>query len=229
MIQRLQKPAGSGSRTARRRTPRPPIPPLVDGETMPALPPPETAVGDDATILGFPAEDVDEADGPAEDADTGDEDGLLVLRDPDRVAAAFLICAGVAANVSLFLPWTPDDSTYGLALVQQAMGALGDGIGELVDGSLWPPPVLVLAGGLFVVLGILLLVPARSHRLLGVLALGIALAAGAAAVVLLSDLGWQVDQTSIGLWCAVAVPVLGLLGALKAMLTLPHVTIGRRV
>jgi hypothetical protein len=113
--------------------------------------------------------------------------------------------------------------------VQQAMRVLGDGLGELADSSLWPPLVLVLAGGLFVVLGILLLVPARSHRLLGVLALGIALGAGAAAVVLLSDLGWQVEHTSIGLWCAVAVPVLGLLGALKAMLTPPHVMIGRRV
>jgi hypothetical protein len=69
------------------------------------------------------------------------------------------------------------------------------------------------------------LVPARAHRLLGVLALLVALATAAAVLVLLASSGWRVDRFSAGTWFAAAVPVLGLLGALKAMLTPPHVVI----
>ena len=87
---------------------------------------------------------------------------------------------------------------------------------------------MVLCGGLLVLLGFLLLVPARAHRLVGVLALLVSLAAAAAVVLLLADGGWGADQFGPGLWCAVAVPVLGALGSLKAMLTAPLLTVAPR-
>lgn len=231
MIQRLQKPPGSGKRTARRKTPTPPFPDGGEGPTLPAAPPPGPVAEDEATILGFPADDPDDDDEAQWLADesvpgvpeAGSE--LVVLRRPDRVGAVVLVLAGVAANVSLFLPWSPGESSYGLALVQRGVDVLGGGLGELAGSGVWQPFSVVLAGGLFVVLGLLMLVPAHSHRVLGVLALFVALAAAAAAVVLFADAGWRVERSGIGLWFAVAVPGLGLLGALKAMLTPPHVAL----
>jgi hypothetical protein len=195
------------------------------------VPPVDTTADDGPTILGFPAdvgEDGDETEGleVEEVAGVPETDGeLLVLRRPDRVAASVLVLAGVAANVALFLPWAPGESTYGLALVQQGVDVLGGGLGELARSGLWQPFAVVLAGGLFVALGLLMLVPAHSHRVLGVAALFVALAAAAAVVVLLSTAGWRVERSEIGTWFAVAVPALGLLGALKAMLTPPHVAL----
>jgi hypothetical protein len=52
-------------------------------------------------------------------------------------------------------------------------------------------------------------------------------AAGATAGVLfrVADTGWLAVRFGTGLWFAVAVASLGLLGALKAMLTVPRVTV----
>jgi hypothetical protein len=63
--------------------------------------------------------------------------------------------------------------------------------------------------------------PARTHRFFGVLALLVSLVAAAGVVVPLADIGWDVAEIDTGFWFAVAVPVLGLLGALKAMFTGP--------
>jgi hypothetical protein len=235
MIQRLQKPHGSGQRTARRKAPPPPFPDGGGPQTLPTVPRAHRVAEDEATILGFPADAPDddeeadrlEAESVAGVPETSGE--LLVLRRPDRVAAAVLVLAGVAANVGLFLPWSPGEGSYGLALVQQGVDVLGGGIGELIRSGLWQPFAVVLAGGLFVILGLLMLVPAHSHRMLGVMALFVALGAAAAVVVLFSSAGWRVDRTEIGMWFAVAVPGLGLLGALKAMLTPPHVALAHPV
>jgi hypothetical protein len=89
----------------------------------------------------------------------------------------------------------------------------------------WQPSVVVLCGGLLVLLGLLLLVPAHAHRLVGVLALIVALASAAAVALLIAETGLADDRFGAGMWCAVAVPVLGVLGALKAMLTAPRVTL----
>jgi hypothetical protein len=236
MIQRVQKPNGSGQRTARRKTPPPPFPDGGDPSTLPTVPPAQRVAEDEATILGFPADvpddDEEEADRLEAEAVAGVPEtsgDLLVLRRPDRVAAAVLVLAGVAANVALFLPWTPGESSYGLALVQQGVDVLGGGLGELIRSGLWQPFAVVLSGGLFVILGLLMLVPAHSHRMLGVVALFVAMGAAAAVVVLLSSAGWRVERTEIGTWFAVAVPGLGLLGALKAMLTPPHVALAHPV
>jgi len=84
--------------------------------------------------------------------------------------------------------------------------------------------VVVLAGGLLYLLGVPLFFPARGHRFVGVLALVVALAASAGVLTMVADAGWTIAPFRYGMGFAVAVPVLGLLGALKAMLTFPRVT-----
>jgi hypothetical protein len=195
---------------------------------LPPPPPTYLPLEADRTILGFPA------DVPAEHDDAGVSEAgleasssaheLVVLRRADPVGAASLVLAGVAANVSLLLSWSPNEGPTGLALVQRGVEALGSDAGAARAG-VWEPPVVVLSGGLFILLGLLLLVPARAHRFLGVLALIVALAAAAAVVLLMLGSDLVDDRLGPGMWCAVAVPVLGLLGALKAMLTAPLVTL----
>jgi hypothetical protein len=68
----------------------------------------------------------------------------------------------------------------------------------------------------------LLFVPAHTHRLVGVLALGVALLVTVGVVTTVVAEG--LAGTGPGLWCAAGVAGFGLLGALKAMLTLPLVT-----
>jgi hypothetical protein len=153
--------------------------------------------------------------------------GLVVHRRTDRFGGGALVLAGVAANMSLSLSWSPADGPTGLSLVQRGVDVLRSGAGDAFNG-LWQPVVVVLSGGLLVVLGILMLIPARAHRLVGVLALLVSLAAAAAVVLLMVDGGWGPDQFGPGMWCAVAVPVLGALGAMKAMVTAPLVTVSPR-
>jgi hypothetical protein len=216
------RPDDSGLRTARGRVPRglrngsrrlPPVP----------VPPPRDVSGEgEATILGFPAEQPGADDEVPVAAPEASAPALVVLRRADPLGATPLVLAGVAANVSLSLPWAPGDGPTGLALVQR--GAQGLGAGPAGD-ALWQPFAVVLCGGLLVALGFLLMVPARAHRLVGVLALIVTLAAAASVVLLVVDTDLADDGFGPGLWCAAAVPVLGLLGALKAMLTAPLVAL----
>ena len=216
MIQRLHQPHGSGKRTARRRAQE------ATGDAPPGGPVPT-----------IPPQRIDEADldGPTDESEVEigpDDIELVVLRRADPIAAAPLILAGVCANVSLSLPWTRDGSATGLSLVWRGVDLLGRGLDRLAISGAWQPLAVVLGGGLFVLLGLLLLVPAHAHRLIGVLALVVALGTAAAMLVLLGGAGWQFDRFGIGTWFAAAVPVLGLLGALKAMLTVPRVAIAPR-
>ena len=229
MTERLQ-PDRSGQRTGRRRfrSRRP-----VDGGTIPSIPPVYLTVEPDPTLLGFPAEfaDDDEDDepelpnepAPAEAAPPG----LAVVKRSDPIAACVLVLAGVAANVSLLLSWAPAAGPTGLTLVRRGVEAAGSGL-DAVAGVVWQPAVVVLCGGLLVLLGFLLLVPARAHRLIGLLALVVSMTAAAALILLIADTGLVDDRFGTGMWCAVAVPVLGLLGSLKAMLTAPRVTLSLR-
>ena len=125
---------------------------------------------------------------------------------------ALLLLAGIAAGVSLLLDWV--SGTNGWDLVT-------DGLEDFDAGS-WQPPVIVLAGGVLLVLGLLMFLPARSHRTLGVLALFATIAALVGVVVVLNASQWTWDFFEAGFWVACAVPVLGLLGSLKAMLTSPR-------
>jgi hypothetical protein len=170
------------------------------------------------TILGFPADLPEESTARVHPE-------LVVLKRPDRFGGGALVLAGVAANVSLVLSWSAGEGPTGLSLVQRSVEGLGPGVAEWARSGVWQPFAVVLSGGLFVLLGLLLLLPARAHRLVGLLALVVALGAAAAVVLLMADTGWTLDRFGAGMWCAVAVPVLGLLGALKAMLTAPRVTL----
>jgi hypothetical protein len=136
-----------------------------------------------------------------------------------------MVLAGVAAVVSLALPWAHGDGATGWSRCRQGTAVLGTGIGPLSHGSLWEPLAVVSAGLLLLVLGLLVWLPARSHRTLGVLALVLAALAGTGAVVPLAGAGWDAGRFGIGTWFAVAVAGLGLLGALKAMLTAPRLTV----
>jgi hypothetical protein len=232
MTQRLQRPHRSGQRRARRMPPPPPArADARSGPTVPLVPP--AAFETRPAVLGFPAEPVED-DEAEQRVDERRPDapspagGLVVLRRPDWLGCLFLVLAGVAANVSLSLPWMAGAGTNGLSLVRRGADVLGVGVGELARSGFWQPLAVVVAGGLFVLLGLLVLIPARAHRLLGVAALIVALAAAAAVIVLFADAEWRVDRFGPGMWFAVAVPVLGVLGALKAMLTAPRVTLGPR-
>jgi hypothetical protein len=129
--------------------------------------------------------------------------------------------------VSLWLPWVEGEARTGIALVRRGFEAVDSGWGVLLRGGLWQPVAIVVGGGLLVVLGALLFVPAHTHRLVGVLALVVALTATAAVLSLLAGADWTTERFDLGMWSGVAVAVLGLAGALKAMLTLPRVTAGR--
>ncbi|TFV59012.1 hypothetical protein E4P41_12360 [Geodermatophilus sp. DF01-2] len=141
------------------------------------------------------------------------------VRRPDSLASLLLILAGIAAGVSLLLRWLPGSELTGWELVRSGFDDLGGGAGELLGSRLWQPMAVVLGGAALFVLGLLMVLPARTHRFLGVLALLVSLVAGAGVLVPLADVGWAPDTTDTGFWFAVAVPVFGLLGALKAMFT----------
>ena len=245
MTERLQHP---GSRI--RSADRPPLPPLRapgsrTGRPAPRRSPEGTNAVREPTILGFPAEEGDEevtADDlasvsglpavvragkrPAGTIDPAHR--LMVLRRRDRVAGLALVWAGMAATASLGLHWLDRDGTTGLALVRQGVELALSGLGALVDSDLWPPTAVVACGALLLLLGGLMFVPAHAHRVLGVLALLVASAAAAALVVLLAEVGWRVDRLGLGTWFGVAVCALGLLGAFKAMLTAPRVSLRDR-
>jgi hypothetical protein len=127
--------------------------------------------------------------------------------------------AGIAAGLSLLLPWLADDDVTGLTLVKDAFTALGDGVGELAGTGYIQPLTIVLGGGVLFLLGLLLLVPARSHRLVGAVALVVTFLVAVAVLVPLAIAGWDLGFFRIGFWFAIAVAVLGLVGAIKALFT----------
>jgi hypothetical protein len=234
MTVRQSQPDGYGEEMARSGPP-----PAFDlpGEWTVPLPPVPAAGGMQPDILGFPAEFADDgagerpagvpASGPlGQESETSGEPGnaleLAVLRRADRIGGLALIFAGVAAGVSLWLPWRNEGVT-GLSLARQGVAVFGAGIGELGRSGLWQPLAVVLGGGALLVLGLLLLLRARTHRLVGVLALLVAVAAAAGVLLPLAAAGWSPASFRPGMWCAVAVAGLGVLGALKAMLTAPLV------
>lgn len=147
----------------------------------------------------------------------------VASRRPDALAALLLLLAGVAAGVSLVLHWVHGNDVTGWGLMHRAWGLRSDP-GALSSTGLWQPVAAVAGGVILFVLGLLLLVPARAHRTLGVLALLVSLGAGAGVWVALSGTHWQPGRFQIGFWLAVAVPVLGVIGSLKALLTAPRPT-----
>jgi hypothetical protein len=144
------------------------------------------------------------------------------VRRPASLAGLLLILAGIAAAVSLALRWLREPGDIGWDLVTRGFDELGGGFGSLVDSGFWQPLAVVLGGGVLLVLGLLLWLPARTHRFLGVLALFVSLLALAAVLVPFASADWDPGAFSLGFWFACAVGVLGLLGALTAMLAGPR-------
>jgi hypothetical protein len=144
------------------------------------------------------------------------------VRRGDPLAALLLILAGIAAGVSLLLDWLPGSSTRGWDILRIGFDTVrDDGWGDLFSSGLWQPVAVMLGGGVLFVLGLLMLVPARAHRFLGLLALLVSIAVAAGVLVPLADNSWKLRDFRVGFYFAIAVAALGLLGSLKALLTGP--------
>jgi len=219
MIERL-RPHRSDVRAARDGLPRPPYPEARRLPTVHVPPPPGAPAAE--SILGFRAETDPDAD-PARARSENDAVRLVVRRRGDPVAGTALVLAGLAGNVSLWLPWLRDENATGFSLVRRGLSAAHSGMAELLRGGLWQPVAIVLGAGVLVVLGMLLFVPAHTHRAVGVLALVVAVIVTAAVLSLLAGWNWSTARFDAGLWTGVAVAGFGLFGAFKAMLTLPQV------
>ena len=180
---------------------------MSDREQVPPVTaePPEAATPDNAASSGSTAPERS----PAPDAG----------RRQDPAAALLLLLAGVATGLSLLLRWLSDDDVTGLTLVKDGFASLGQGVGEVIRTGYVQPLTIALGGGVLLLLGLLLLVPARRHRLVGLLALVLALLVTVAVLVPLAIAGWDLTFFGVGFWFAIAVAVLGLLGAAKALLT----------
>lgn len=139
----------------------------------------------------------------------------VAYRGPESLGGLLLILAGIVAAVSLVLDWVADVEGTGLDLVRDGF----EDLDAIVDNGLWEPMAVVLGGGVLLVLGILMWLPARSHRFLGLLGLLVSAVIVWAVVVPLEDAGWELDYFGPGFWCAIAVAALGVLGSLKALLT----------
>jgi hypothetical protein len=226
MTERHQQPIWSGEPTA------PPdfLPEQLAGGppdlTVSGIPLQRVVVDDEPTLFGLPAE-VGEDDGGTDGNGTADDVvpiRLVSIRRADPVAGVLLVLAGGAAAASLWLPWLKGDTGTGLPQVRRGLEIAGSDIRTLGPSGLWQPLAIVLGGGVLFLIGVLMFGPARTHRLSGVLALLVASAAAAAVLFRIGDAGWDVQRWDLGLCCAVAVAGLGLLGALKAMLTAPRIT-----
>ena len=144
------------------------------------------------------------------------------VRRPDAVAGLLLVLAGVAAGVSLLLHWVHGSGDTGFVILRSSLGTAGHDRSAFFSDGWWEPVVIVLGGGLLFLLGLLMLIPARTHRFLGVLALLVALGVTAAVLAPMAQDGWSAGIYDLGWWFAAAVAALGLLGALKAVLTGPR-------
>ena len=142
----------------------------------------------------------------------------VVVRRPDVLASLLLILAGIAAALSLVLRWLAGHDTTGLTLVRSGFSAPG----HLISSGLWQPVSIVLGGGVLFVVGLLVFLPARSHRFFGVLALLVSLLVVTAVLVPFADAKWRTSTFDVGFWFAAAVAAFGLLGSLKACLNGPR-------
>ena len=192
-------------------------------QTIPAMQPVRTPWADGAP--SGPASGPGPAPAPEPGPRTAPEYSTrpVRVRRPDSLASLLMLLAGIAAGVSLLLRWLPGSDLTGWDLVRRGLDEYADGgIAQLLQNGFWQPMAVVLGGAALFLLGLLVVLPARTHRFLGVLALLVSLVAGAGVLVPLAAVGWDPATVDTGFWFAVAVPVLGLLGALKALLTGPR-------
>jgi hypothetical protein len=234
-----RQPHRLGTRKARTGPPSSALLGGLPDQTLPVAPPP--AIEFEPTILGFPAEFA-----PGAEPDVADREPAVgsrsrtpapappppgagasaahpvVLRRSEWAGGVALVLAGIGAAVSLALPWWRGADATGVTLLEQGLGVLRSGVGPLGRSGLWQPVVVVLGGGVLLVLGLLLFRPARTHRVVGLLALLVTLAVTAGVVVPIADANWSTAAFGSGMWVAVGIAVLGLAGAVKAMETAPR-------
>lgn len=226
----VQRQSLFGRRPARRNAPTTSSVYLHPDHTVPAMPPIQL-IAEEPTILGFPVDDETasgaipavEASPPATSLEP--QVRVVALQRADPLAAITLVLAGIAAAASLLLPWRKGDPETGSSLVRTGLAAVGAGVGDIGQRGLWEPPAIVIGGALLLLLGVLLFLPARTHRVAGVLALFVTAGVCTAVVFRVARIGWVSERFGTGMWLAVAVAGLGVLGALKAMLTIPRVTV----
>ena len=207
------------------------VPEVHADRTLPRIPAVADGpgAGEDPSILGFPAElgadggaDEEPEAEPVTIAHAAHTGRLVVVRRSDTLGGVFLVLAGVAAGLSLWLPWVRGRPDIGLAVIRQSFDVALADASQLTRTAVWEPLAVVLGGGLLFLLGMLLFIPASTHRFVGLLAFVVAEVAAAGILTGLAATGWSTARFDVGMWCAVAVPVLGVLGALKAMLTAPR-------
>jgi hypothetical protein len=147
-------------------------------------------------------------------------DAPVVVRRADPLAGLLLLLAGIATGVSLLVVWVHGGDT-GLAVVSDVVDDFGDPTFLAQDGS-WEPLVVVFGGAALFLLGLLMYVPAKTHRLLGALAVLVSLVVAAGVLEPLAYAEWDTTRWAVGGWCTVAIGVLGFLGGLKALSTGPR-------
>ena len=191
--------------------------------TSPGFPQPRPDDENDLTILGFPAvAGLDDAANPPavdpwaeptvrlEEVSGDAPVHLVTLQRADPAAGVALVLAGVAAGASLWLPWERGDAETGLSLVRRGLAVAGTGVNALGrSGGAWEPTAIVLGGVLLLLLGVLLFLPSRTHRVVGLLALCVAIAVVAGVLSRVGQAGWSSAGFDRGMWCAVAVGGLG--------------------
>jgi hypothetical protein len=144
----------------------------------------------------------------------------VAFRRPESLGGLLLVLAGIAAGVSLLLDWLADDDVSGLTLVRDGF----DDLGRIFDNGMWQPLAIVLGGVVLLLLGVLMWLPFRTHRTLGILGLVVSGIVAAGVLVPLYRADWDLGVFAVGFWFGIAVAVLGLLGSLKALLTGPRYT-----
>jgi hypothetical protein len=234
MIQR-QRQSLFGTRPARRSASTTDSLSLHPDHTVPGIPPPRLLAAEEPTILGFPVDDETGSGAlPALEPSAPPEPALehqirvVALPRTDPLAGIALVLAGIAAAGSLVLPWRAGQPETGSSLVREGLAAVGSSFGDIGHSGVWEPPVIVIGGALLLLLGVLLFLPARTHRVVGVLALFLTAGVCTAVLFRVAGVGWVTERFGPGMWLAIAVAGLGVLGALKAMLTVPRVTVKRR-
>ena len=148
------------------------------------------------------------------------------VRRADLLAGPLLLLAGLAAGLSLLVVWV-HGGVSGLDLVAAGLRDAQAGVATLAGTGSWQPLAVVGGGAVLFVLGVLMYVPARTHRFLGVIALLASLVVAAGVLVPLAAADWDVTHWAVGAWCAAVVGGLGLIGALEALFRRPEVY-GRR-
>jgi hypothetical protein len=165
-----------------------------------------------------PHDDDPDDDGGAQDWAPEYSTAPIAVRRADVLAGLLLLLAGMAAGVSLLVVWLNGGPT-GLDLVRDGIEDARGGVATLAGTGSWPPLAVVGGGVVLFVLGLLMYVPAKTHRFLGALALLVALVVAAGVLVPLAEVDWELSRWAVGGWFTAAVGGLGLLGAFKALST----------